>query len=165
MANVSGVSEKLLKFLINNYKMKKFLSEKILGKIAYKISTDKSFETVLKNLEQAIADNDFSIITTHDMRKTFEKNNLEISRDFEYKIIELCNAKKAHKVLKMNKDLGIMMPKSIIISRENNQTALRYMQMKSWMISWMFPTINLAPMSKKMMATMNKIVNDAVKNS
>ncbi len=142
--------------------MKKFLSEKVLGKIAYKISTNKPFETVFKNLEQAIINNGFSIITTHDMRKTFEKNNLEISRDFEYRIIELCNAQKAHKALGMSKDLGIMMPKSIIISRENNQTVLRYMQMKPWMISWMFPTINLAPMSKKVMGTMKKIVHEAV---
>ena len=145
--------------------MKKFLSEKVLGKIAYKISTDKPFETVLKNLEQAIVNNDFSIITTHDMRKTFEKNNLEVSQDFEYKILELCNAKKAHKVLKMSYDLGIMMPKSIIISRENNQTFLRYMQMKPWMVGMMFPNINIAPMSKKVMGTMKKIVHEAVDNS
>ena len=142
--------------------MKKFLSEKVLGKIAYKISTDKPFETVLKNLEQAIVDNDFSIITTHDMRKTFEKNNLEISRDFEYRIIELCNAQKAHKALGMSMDLGIMMPKSIIISRENNQTVLRYMQMKPWMVGMMFPNINIAPMSKKVMGTLRKIVHEAV---
>jgi len=142
--------------------MKKFLSEKVLGKIVYQISTDKPFETVLKNLEQAIVDNGFSIITTHDMRKTFEKNNLEISRDFEYRIIELCNAQKAHKALGMSMDLGIMMPKSIIISRENNQTALRYMQMKPWMVGMMFPNINIAPMSKKVMGTLRKIVHEAV---
>jgi len=142
--------------------MKKFLSEKVLGKIVYQISTDKPFETVLKNLEQAIVDNGFSIITTHDMRKTFEKNNLEISRDFEYRIIELCNAQKAHKALGMSMDLGIMMPKSIIISRENNQTILRYMQMKPWMVGMMFPNINIAPMSKKVMGTLKKIVHEAV---
>ncbi len=143
--------------------MKKFLSEKVLGKIAYQISTDKPFETVLKNLEKAIVDNDFSIITTHDMRKTFEKNNLEISRDFEYRIIELCNAPKAHKALGMSMDLGIMMPKSIIISRENGKTVLRYMQMKPWMVGMMFPDINIVPMSKKVMVTMKKIVHEAVK--
>jgi uncharacterized protein (DUF302 family) len=142
--------------------MKKFLSEKVLGKIAYQISTDKPFETVLKNLEKAIVDNDFSIITTHDMRKTFEKNNLEISRDFEYRIIELCNAKKAHKALGMSMNLGIMMPKSIIISRENGKTVLRYMQMKPWMVGMMFPDINIVPMSKKVMGTMKKIVHEAV---
>jgi uncharacterized protein (DUF302 family) len=142
--------------------MKKFLSEKVLGKIAYQISTDKPFETVLKNLEKAIVDNDFSIITTHDMRKTFEKNNLEISRDFEYRIIELCNAQKAHKALGMSMNLGIMMPKSIIISRENGKTVLRYMQMKPWMVGMMFPDINIVPMSKKVMGTMKKIVHEAV---
>jgi uncharacterized protein (DUF302 family) len=142
--------------------MKKFLSEKVLGKIAYQISTDKPFKTVLKNLEKAIVDNDFSIITTHDMRKTFEKNNLEISRDFEYRIIELCNAKKAHKALGMSMNLGIMMPKSIIISRENGKTVLRYMQMKPWMVGMMFPDINIVPMSKKVMGTMKKIVHEAV---
>jgi uncharacterized protein (DUF302 family) len=142
--------------------MKKFLSEKVLGKIAYQISTDKPFETVLKNLEKAIVDNDFSIITTHDMRKTVEKNNLEISRDFEYRIIELCNAQKAHKALGMSMNLGIMMPKSIIISRENGKTVLRYMQMKPWMVGMMFPDINIVPMSKNVMGTMKKIVHEAI---
>jgi uncharacterized protein (DUF302 family) len=142
--------------------MKKFLSEKVLGKIAYQISTDKPFETVLKNLEKAIVDNDFSIITTHNMRKTFEKNNLEILRDFEYRIVELCNAKKAHKALEMSMDLGIMMPKSIIISRENGKTVLRYMQMKPWMVGIMFPDINIVPMSKNVMGTMKKIVHEAI---
>ncbi len=142
--------------------MKKFLSEKIIGKVVYKISTDKPFPEVFANLEKAVSNNNFSIITIHDMRQTFEKNNLEISPDFEYKILELCNPQKAHKALGMSKDLGIMMSKSIVISRENNQTVLRYMQMKPWMISWMFPDINLAPMSKKMMATMKKIVHEAV---
>ena len=142
--------------------MKKFLSEKVLGKIAYKISTDKPFEEVFQKLEKAITDNDFNIITTHDMRKTFEKNNLEISRDFQCRIVELCNAKKAHKALGMSMDLGIMMPKSIIISRENNQTVLRYMQIKPWMVGMMFPDINIAPMSKKVMATLKKIVHEAV---
>ncbi len=144
--------------------MKKFLSKKVLGKIAYKISTDKPFEKVYQQLEKSIVKNDFKIVGLHDMRETFKKNNLEIDDDFQYKIVQICNAKKAHKALNMSRDLGIMMPKNILISRENNQTVLRYMQMKPWMVGMMFPDIPIAPMSKNVMGTMKKIVHEAIDN-
>ncbi len=145
--------------------MKKLLSKKVLGEIAYKISTDKSFKKVYQQLEKTVSDNNFNIVGIHDMRETFEKNNLEIDKDFEYKIVQICNAKKAHKALIMSGDLGIMMPKNILISRENNKTVLRFMQMKPWIVGMMFPDIDIAPMSKNVMATMRKIVNKTVEKA
>ena len=96
------------------------------------------------------------------MKKVFLKENLEIQNDFEYQIIEICNAEKAHKVLGLSHDMGIMMPKSIIISYSDGKTYLRYMQMKPWVIGMMFPDIDISSMSKKVMSTMKKILNETV---
>jgi len=65
----------------------------------------------------------------------------------------------------MSYDMGIMMPKSIIVAKEKGKTTLRFMQMKPWMVSWMFPEINIAPMSKNVMATMKKIVAETIESA
>ena len=65
----------------------------------------------------------------------------------------------------MNYDMGIMMPKSIVVARENGKTTLRFMQMKPWMIGMMFPEVNLVPMSKNVMATMKRIVHETIENT
>lgn len=141
--------------------MKKFLSRLLLGKLIYKVTLDAPFTKVLRLLEKSIQQNGFSIPATHDLKKTFLKAKLPLSSDFEYTIVQLCNAQKSHKVLNtLSYDMGIMMPKSIVIARENGQTTLRFMQMKPWLVGMMFPEIDIAPMSKKVMATLRKIVDD-----
>ncbi len=144
--------------------MKKLLSNLFLGKIVYKVSTNEPFEKVIKSLEKTIKNNGFSIPAVHDLKQTFIKESLPLDKNFEYRIVQLCNAKKSHKVLTtMSYDMGIMMPKSIIVASENGKTTLRFMQMKPWMIGMMFPEINIAPMSKNVMTTMKKIVADTIK--
>ena len=144
--------------------MKKTLSNIILGKIVNKTIVDKPFLEVLEAVKKSIELNDFKISVLHDIKDTFEKNNLPLEKDFEYTIVQFCNAPKAHTaVTKLSHDVGIMMPKSIIVSRENGKTLIQFMQMKSWMIAMMFPEIDLGLFSKKIMSALRKIVKDAVK--
>jgi len=143
--------------------MKKFLSGLVLGSIVNKTTVDRPFDEVLAALKQSIAANGFTVSVEHDLRATFQKNNLPLPDDFAFTIVQFCNAKKVHPVLmNLSFDVGIMMPKSIVVARENGVTTLRFMQMKSWMVGWMFPSINLVPVSKNVMATIRKIVRDAV---
>ena len=143
--------------------MKKTISNLMLGKIVNTTVIDKPFEIVLEAVKKSIEANDFKISVIHDIKETFEKNNLPVENDFEYQIIQFCNAPKAHiAVTELSHDVGIMMPKSIVISRENGKTSLRFMQMKSWMVGMMFPEIDLKPLSTKVMAALRKIVKDTV---
>jgi hypothetical protein len=59
-------------------------------------------------------------------------------------------------------DMGIMMPKNIIVARENGKTTIRFMKMKPWMVSLMFPELDVAPLSKHITEVMNNIVNDTI---
>ncbi len=65
----------------------------------------------------------------------------------------------------MSYDMGVMMPKSIIVTKENGETNLRFMKMKPWMVSLMFPELDIAPLSKKVTTIINKIVSDTIKQA
>lgn len=136
----------------------------MLGNIINKTIVDKPFAPVLEAVKKSIELNDFKISVIHDIKDTFQKNNLPLEKDFEYTIIQFCNAPKAHAAItKLSHDVGIMMPKSIIVSRENGKTAIRFMQMKPWMVGMMFPEIDLQPLSKNVMKALQEIVDTAIK--
>jgi len=61
--------------------------------------------------------------------------------------------------------MGVMMPKSIIVSHKNGKTTLRYMKLKPWMVSMMFPEIDILPISKKVTKTMEKIVKETIEKA
>jgi len=146
--------------------MKKLISKWLMGDIVEKHTTDAPYERVIETLTDVVKDNKFAVVTTHDMKETYKKKNLQIADDFEYRIIQICNAPKSHKALSnLSFDMGVMMPKSIIVARENDKTTLRFMRMKPWMVSMMFPDIDIAPMSKMVTSIMEKIVNETISKS
>ena len=146
--------------------MKKIISKWLMGDIVEKYTTNAPYEKVIETLTNVVKDNNFAVVTVHNMKDTYKKKNLEISDDFEYRIIQICNAPKSHKALtKMSFDMGAMMPKSIIVARENGKTTLRFMKMKPWMVSMMFPELDIVPMSKMVTEIMGKIVNETIQKS
>ena len=143
--------------------MKKILSKLVIGDVVYKQSVRAPFDEVLKVLEKSIKANDFSISVIHDMKKTFEKVRLPLEDNFQYKIVQLCNAEKAHKVLTtISYDMGIMMPKAITVAQEGDKVVLRFMQMKPWMAGMMFPQVDITPVSRGVMNIMKKIVKQTI---
>ncbi len=143
--------------------MKKLLAKWLIGDITEKYETKANFDDVLKELYNSVKNNNFSVVSEHNMRETYKKNKLEVADDFEYRIVQICNAPKSHKALsQMSFEMGVMMPKSIIIARENGKTTLRFMKMKPWMVSMMFPDLDIAPMSKMVTGIMSKIVKETL---
>ena len=143
--------------------MKKILSKWLMGNIVEKHTTNAPFEKVISTLTEVVRNNNFAVVTTHDMKETYKKRNLEVADDFEYKIVQICNAQKSHKALNtMSFDMGVMMPKSIIAAYENGKTTLRFMRMKPWMVSMMFPDLDITAMSKTVTNIMEKIVNETI---
>ena len=146
--------------------MKKFIAKLLVGDVVEKHEVDAAFDDVIASLEKAVANNLFGIQAVHDLKETYQNKKIALDPDFEYKIVQICNAPKSHKALQeMSYDMGIMMPKSIIVARENNKTNLRFMKMKPWMVSMMFPELNVAPLSKHVTEIMRKIVQETIKNA
>jgi uncharacterized protein (DUF302 family) len=142
-------------------RIKRFISKKFLGDIVEKKDIKAPMDLVMKKLEKSINDHSFSIAAIHDLDKTYK--NKELPVDFEYKIVQICNAQKSHKALtSMSQDLGIMMPKSIVVSSKDGITSLRFMKMKPWMVSLMFPDIDIAPMSKNVTNIMRDIITQTI---
>ena len=146
--------------------MKKLISKLLMGKIVAKATTDAPFEKVIETLTKVVEDNNFAVVATHDMKNTYNKKNLNVANDFEYKIVQICNAPKSHNAINnMSFDMGVMMPKSIIVAHESGKTTLRFMKLKPWMVSMMFPELDIAPLSKKVTKIMEKIVNETVQRA
>ena len=146
--------------------IKKIISKWLMGDIVEKNTTDAPYEKVIESLTNVAKNYNFAVVTVHNMKDTYKKKNLEISDDFEYRIVQICNAPKSHKALsKMSFDMGVMMPKSIIVARENGKTTLRFMKMKPWMVSMMFPELDIVPMSKMVTEIMEKIVKETIQKS
>jgi len=146
--------------------IKKTLSKWLMGDIVDKHTTNASYEKVIETLTEVVKDNDFTVVTVHDMKETYTKKNLQIADDFEYRIVQICNAPKSHKALnKLSFDMGVMMPKSIIVARENGVTNLRFMKMKPWMVSMMFPELDIVPMSKMVTEIITKIVLETIQKA
>ena len=145
-------------------KMKKLISKKVLGDIVEKHDTKADFDVVIEKLGEAVKENNFSVVGIHDLKDTYERKNLDV--DFEYKIVQICNAEKSHGALtNMSHDLGIMMPKSIVVAHKNGVTSLRFMKMKPWMVSLMFPDIDVAPISKMVTKIMRDIVTQTIEKA
>ncbi|RLD90728.1 MAG: hypothetical protein DRJ09_03320 [Bacteroidetes bacterium] len=146
--------------------MKKTLSRWLLGNVAQKYTTNAPYNAIIEELTNTVKSNSFSVLVTHNLRETYVKKNLDIPDDFEYRIVQICNAPKSHKALnELSFDMGIMMPKSIIVARENGLTTLRFMKMKPWMVSFMFPELDIVPMSKKVSVIMEKIVTETIEKA
>jgi len=146
--------------------MKKLIAKWLMGDIVVKQTTNAPYEKVIETLVNVVNDNSFAVVTIHDMRETYSKKKLDIADDFEYRIVQICNAPKSHKALNtMSFDMGVMMPKSIIVARENGKTALRFMKMKPWMVSMMFPELDIVPMSKMVTGIMEKIVTETIEKA
>lgn len=141
--------------------LRKIISKHIMGDIIYKVETPKDFDTAYLSLNKAIESNGFHVTHVHNIKEAFHKAELKYENGFEYQLVQFCNAKKAQKLLSTSTDVGVMMPKTIIIFTKGKKTYFQFMKMKPFMIRLMFPDINLAPMSKNVMATMTKIVNEA----
>ncbi len=143
--------------------MKKYISKWLMGDPIVKKYTSAPFEKVIDTLSEVVKKNNFGIVSVHDMKETYNKKHLQIDDDFEYRIIQICNAPKSYNALnKLSFDMGVMMPKSIIVAKENGKTSLRYLKFKPWMIQLMFPDIDILPISKAVTQTMNDIVNQTI---
>ena len=143
--------------------MKKFIAKLLVGDVVQKVFIDAPFDKVVESLEKAVKKYDFGIQAVHDLKETYKKNELKLPDDFEYKIVQICNAPKSHTALQdMSFDMGVMMPKSIIVAQENGKTSMRFMKMKPWMVSLMFPELDVAPLSKHVIKIMNNIVDDTI---
>ncbi|MCX8009631.1 MAG: DUF302 domain-containing protein [Ignavibacteria bacterium] len=91
----------------------------------YTIETNKSFKEVIQSLQEKVAANGFRVLHIHDVQQTLKEKGFDIDA---YSIVEVCNAKFANEVLKLNKEFGVMMPCKINVYSEAGKVKLTMMK-------------------------------------
>jgi len=86
----------------------------------YAVSTDKSFETVVSELEKVLAEYQFSVLYKFDAGDKIRQKGFDFSK--QIMIFEVCNAGKAKKVLESNILAGYFLPCKVIVYVDNGKT-------------------------------------------
>jgi uncharacterized protein (DUF302 family) len=83
------------------------------------VTTDKSFDEAVAAIEQKSVEKGFRVLHTHDVAATLTEKGFP--RD-PLKIIEICNAKYASRVLDKDVKISLMLPCPISVYVANRQT-------------------------------------------
>lgn len=95
----------------------------------YKTETTKSINQFVKDLNNAAKKRGF-IIHNEDkmeMAHSFGKHGVEVSKDFDLHMIQICKPEKAAKSLQKNPERAILMPKFIMTFTKNSKTQIRFL--------------------------------------
>ena len=83
---------------------------------------DKPFETVLEVTKEKLQKEGFGILTTIDVKEKFRE---KLGIDFKkYVILGACNPPSAHKAIKAEENIGLMLPCNVIVYEKGEKTAV-----------------------------------------
>jgi uncharacterized protein (DUF302 family) len=123
----------------------------------FKMETQKTLEQVCQNLEKAVVNNKFGIMTIHNLNETMKKKGVEFSRPC--RIFEVCNPNQAKKVLEKNMDLSAFLPCRISVFTEGDKVILA--TLKPTNIVSMFNLPELKQTAQEVEDTLIKIMQEA----
>lgn len=123
----------------------------------YKLESNKDFETVVKDLEEAAKRNKFGVLKTHDVKETITSKGVEFSMDC--KIVEICNPQKAKQVIEANPDISSALPCRVSVYRDKGKVTLA--TIKPTALLSMFPNPELKEVAEEVEAAVVKMMQEA----
>ncbi len=126
-------------------------------KLAYRLESEKPFETVVENLEKLTPEHQFRVLAVQDLQKTLAEKGFERG---SLKIIEVCNAGFAHKALQKSVDVSLFMPCKFSVYTEGNKTAVTLA--RPTMIAEMLPEAGLEELAGKVEETLKRVMAAAI---
>ncbi len=94
------------------------------GRFEYTLSSAKPFDEVVAAVQSKTAEKGFRVLHTHDVAATLAEKGLDRE---PLKIIEVCNAKYAARVLQKDIRIALMLPCPISVYTEGGQTKISTM--------------------------------------
>ncbi len=88
----------------------------------YIVTTEKSIEQAVKDLEEAVTRNKFGVLHIHDLKATMKNKGIDFPH--ECRIFEVCNPQKANAVLTNDMSLNMALPCRISVWEENGQVKI-----------------------------------------
>lgn len=125
--------------------------------LAYRIESDKPFDTVVANLEKETANNKFRVLHIHDVQATLAEKGFERE---PLKIIEVCNAGFAYEALQKQLNVALFMPCKFVVHTEGNKTVVTLG--RPMMISEMMPRAGLNELAADVETTLKRVMEASV---
>jgi len=122
----------------------------------YTQKTKKNFDEIVARIEELTAEKQFRVLHIHNVQQTLEEKGLERG---PFKIIEICNAKFAHKALGATPDVGLFLPCKINVYTEGGETIISAMNPR--MISEFFDNPELKELAEEVDKIVRSIVDEA----
>lgn len=124
--------------------------------LAYTVSTSKSIDEAIAAIEENTAAHGFRVLHIHDMAAALAEKGFP--RD-PLKIVEVCNARYASKMLDRDLNAALMLPCPIVVYQENGQT--RISTMLPSVVAELLPGRSLEFTAEQVEFALLGIVNDA----
>jgi len=125
--------------------------------LGYRKETDKSFDTIVENIERLTPEHQFRVLAVHNVQETLAEKGFERG---PYKIIEICNAGFAHQALGKDVSVGMFMPCRYTVHIENDKTVVTLA--KPTTIAEMLPESGLSDLAATVETTLKKIMEEAI---
>jgi len=122
------------------------------------MATSKDFDEVCRDLEKAVVNNKFGVMTIHDLNETMKKKGVDFNRPC--RIFEVCNPHQAKKVLEKNMDFSSFLPCRISVFAEGGKSVLATLKPTS--IISLFNQPELHQTAKEVEETLLRIMNEAI---
>lgn len=90
--------------------------------VIYKVESTKRFEETLADLKENLQKHSFGVLWELDFKETLTSKGLDFDRN--YKVLEVCNAPKAHAILAKGSDVGFFLPCKMVVYEEGGSVYL-----------------------------------------
>lgn len=121
----------------------------------YTVTTEKPFDKAVAEIQAKTPEKGMSVLYVHDVAATLKGKGFDRE---PLKIIEVCNAKYAHAVLKESETVSLMMPCKINVYVKNGKTHISAMLPS--VISRLFPDVNLGTVPEEVEKLVRSIVDE-----
>ena len=86
------------------------------------VETDKPLNQACVDLQSAVTEHKFGVMTVHDLKQTMAKKGVCFER--ECRIFEVCNPQQAKRVLEQKMEISTALPCRISVYEENGKTCI-----------------------------------------
>ncbi|HCS49269.1 MAG TPA: hypothetical protein DIW61_13850 [Candidatus Aminicenantes bacterium] len=123
------------------------------------IESTKTIDQVCQDLEKAVVENKFGVMTVHNLKETMKKKGVEF--DQECRIFEVCNPHQAKRVLEKDMEISTALPCRISVFTAGGKVKLA--TLKPTVLISQFNVPDLQPVAKEVEETLIQIMNQASK--
>ena len=123
----------------------------------YEIESTKTIDQVCEDLEKAVVEHKFGVMTVHNLKETMKKKGVEFDR--ECRIFEVCNPHQAKRVLEKDMDLSTALPCRISVFTEGGRVKLATLKPTALISQFNVP--ELESVAKEVEETLIEIMKEA----